>query len=164
MYHVGDRIVYPMHGAGVIEAIEEKVILGEKKNYYVVRIPLGDMKVLVPIDNCSEIGIRDVICRDDADRVIDSFEIFDDEVTNNWNKRYRENMEKLRSGNIFEIAGVVNSLMCRDREKGLSTGERKMLSSAKQILLSELVLAKEISEFEIEEMINTRIDKMLEPS
>jgi len=164
MYHVGDRIVYPMHGAGVIEAIEEKVILGEKKNYYVVRIPLGDMKVLVPIDNCSEIGIRDVVCRDDADRVIDSFEIFDDEVTNNWNKRYRENMEKLRSGNIFEIAGVVNSLMCRDREKGLSTGERKMLSSAKQILLSELVLAKEISEFEIEEMINTRIDKMLEPS
>lgn len=159
MYQVGDRIVYPMHGAGVIEAIEEKTILGEKKNYYIVRIPLGNMKVLVPIDNCDEIGIRDVICRDDADKVIESFEVFDDEVTNNWNKRYRENMEKLRSGNIFDIAGVVNSLMCRDREKGLSTGERKMLSSAKQILLSELVLAKGTDEDSIEKMINTNLNK-----
>jgi CarD family transcriptional regulator len=164
MYQVGDRIVYPMHGAGVIEAIEEKTILGEKKDYYVVRIPLGNMKVLVPIDNCCEIGIRDVVCRDDADKVIDSFEIFDDEITNNWNKRYRENMEKLKSGNIFEIAGVVNSLMCRNREKGLSTGERKMLSSAKQILLSELVLATETDELSIERMINSRIDKIFELS
>lgn len=164
MYHVGDRIVYPMHGAGIIEAIEEKVILGEKREYYVVRIPLGNMKVLVPIKNCTDIGIRDVVCRNDADKVIESFEIFDDDVTNNWNKRYRENMEKLKTGNIFETANVVNSLMCRDREKGLSTGERKMLSSAKQILLSELVLATENDETQIEEMINHRIDKIFELS
>lgn len=164
MYQVGDRIVYPMHGAGVIEAIEEKVILGEKKEYYVVRIPMGNMKVLVPINNCCEIGIRDVICKDEANKVIDSFEDFDDDVTNNWNKRYRENMEKLKTGNIFEIADVVSSLMCRDREKGLSTGERKMLSSAKQILLSELVLAIETDETSIETEINTRIDKIFELS
>ena len=162
MYQVGDRIVYPMHGAGVIEAIEEKVILGEKKEYYVVKIPLGNMKVLVPINNCGEIGIRDVICKDEATKVIASFEEFDDDVTNNWNKRYRENMEKLKSGNVFEIADVVSSLMYRDREKGLSTGERKMLTSAKQILLSELVLATETDENSIESMINTRIDKIFE--
>ena len=94
MFSIGDKIVYPMHGAGIIESIEEKEILGEKKRYYVVKIPVGDMKVMIPINNVDGIGIRDVIDRKDADKVFKSLETSCDEQTSNWNKRYRENMFK----------------------------------------------------------------------
>lgn len=154
MFNVGDKIVYPMHGAGVIESIEEKEILGQRQNYYVVKMPVGDMKVLIPTSNVGDIGIREVISTQDVEKV---FKILGDQsinVTNNWNKRYRENMTKIKSGNIFEVADVVRTLMLREREKGLSTGERKMLNSARQILISELVLAKNVNQFEIENTIN----------
>jgi len=155
MFSVGDKIVYPMHGAGVIESIEEREILGQRQNYYVVKMPVGDMKVMIPTRNVDDIGIREVINVQDVERV---FEILCDQscnVTSNWNKRYRENMTKIKSGNIFEVADVVRSLMIREKEKGLSTGERKMLNSARQILISELVLAKNSSQFEIENTINS---------
>lgn len=154
MFNVGDKIVYPMHGAGVIESIEEKEILGQKQRYYVVKIPIGDMKVMIPTNNVEDIGIREVIGVQDVDKV---FEILQDQsvnVTNNWNKRYRENMIKIKSGDIYEVADVVRVLMLREKEKGLSTGERKMLNSARQILVSELVLAKGMEEIEIENIIN----------
>ena len=154
MFSVGDKIVYPMHGAGVIESIEEREILGEKHNYYVVKMPVGDLKVMIPTHNCDDIGIREIISLKDVDRV---FEILQDQsinVTSNWNKRYRENMTKIKSGNVFEVADVVRTLMIREKEKGLSTGERKMLNSARQILISELVLAKGTNQFEVENSIN----------
>lgn len=154
MFSVGDKIVYPMHGAGVIESIEEREILGRKQNYYVMKMPVGDMKVMVPTHNVEGIGIREVICGRDVDKV---YEILQDQsinVTNNWNKRYRENMSKIKSGNIYEVADVVRILMKRDKEKGLSTGERKMLNSARQILISELVLAEDTDQNEIETVIN----------
>lgn len=154
MYNIGDKIVYPMHGAGVIESIEEKEILGQRQSYYIMKMPIGDMKVMIPTHNISGIGIRDVVTSKDVERV---FEILSDQrlnVSTNWNKRYRENMVKIKSGNIFEVADVVRSLMIREKEKGLSTGERKMLSSAKQILVSELVLAKNMKQLEIEGLIN----------
>ncbi len=153
MYNVGDRIVYPMHGAGVIESIEEKEILGSKQSYYVVRIPVGDMKVMIPTKNVKGIGIREVISEQDADRVFTVLGMGNNCASSNWNKRYRENMVKIKSGNIYEVADVVRSLMVRDKEKGLSTGERKMLASAKQILISELVLAKNMNAIEIEKII-----------
>jgi CarD family transcriptional regulator len=153
MYNVGDRIVYPMHGAGIIESIEEKEILGNKQSYYVVRIPVGDMKVMIPTKNVNGIGIREVISEQDADRVFSVLGKESSCSTSNWNKRYRENMVKIKSGNIYEVADVVRSLMLREREKGLSTGERKMLNSAKQILISELVLAKNMNAVEIEKII-----------
>lgn len=157
MFSIGDKVVYPMHGAGIIEAIEEKEILGERKRYYVMKMPIGDMKVMIPINNVDCIGIRDVIDRNDADKVFKVLELRCDEQSANWNKRYRENMSKIKSGNIFEVAGVVKSLVLRERTKGLSTGERKMLNSAKQILISELVLAKNMKPAEVEDLINTRI-------
>lgn len=153
MYNVGDRIVYPMHGAGVIESIEEKEILGSKQSYYVVKIPIGDMKVMIPTKNVKGIGIREVISEQDADRVFTVLGMENNNATSNWNKRYRENMTKIKSGNIYEVADVVRSLMLRENEKGLSTGERKMLASAKQILISELVLAKNMNAIEIEKII-----------
>lgn len=154
MFNVGDKIVYPMHGAGVIESIEEKEILGSKQNYYVMKMPVGDMKVMIPTLNVEGIGIREIIDSHEVDKV---YEILQDQsinVTNNWNKRYRENMTKIKSGNIYEVADVVRILMIRDREKGLSTGERKMLNSARQIMISELVLAEGTDPDEIETAIN----------
>ena len=114
MYNVGDRIVYPMHGAGVIESIEEKEILGNKQSYYVVRIPVGDMKVMIPTKNVMGIGIREVISEQDADRVFSVLGMETSSSTSNWNKRYRENMVKIKSGNIYEVADVVRSLMLRE--------------------------------------------------
>lgn len=154
MYNVGDRIVYPMHGAGVIEAIEEKEILGQKQSYYVLKMPIGDMKVLIPTNNVDDIGIREVACQSDVDKVFVILKNNSANVNNNWNKRYRENMAKIKTGNIFEVADVVRALMLRENKKGLSTGERKMLNSARQILISELVLAKNMDHVEIEEMID----------
>ncbi|MCR4436761.1 MAG: CarD family transcriptional regulator [Clostridiales bacterium] len=153
MFNVGDKIVYPMHGAGIIESIEEKEILGLKQPYYIVKMPLGDMKLMIPTQNVEGTGIREVIGIQDVEKV---FKILGDQnvnVTSNWNKRYRENMIKIKSGNIFEVADVVRSLMKREKEKGLSTGERKILNSAKQILISELVLAKNGNPLEIESWI-----------
>jgi len=155
MYNVGDKIVYPMHGAGIIESIEEREILGQKQSYYVLKMPIGDMKVMIPTQNVDDIGIRGIIGLQEVDKV---FEILQDRsvnVTSNWNKRYRENMSKIKSGNIFEVADVVRVLMLREMKKGLSTGERKMLNSARQILISELVLAKGVNQLEIEKTIDS---------
>jgi CarD family transcriptional regulator len=160
MYNVGDRIVYPMHGAGVIESIEEKEILGQKQSYYVMKMPIGDMKVMIPTNNVDDIGIREVICLSDVDKVFGILQDHSINVTNNWNKRYRENMTKIKSGDIFEVADVVRVLMIRERTKGLSTGERKMLNSARQILISELVLAKNMNHVEIEEIIDGMMDTL----
>lgn len=148
MFNVGDKVVYPMHGAGIIEAIEEKEILGEKKNYYIMRIPIGDMKVMIPMDNVDEIGLRDVVDDKAIDLVLGILRDDQTDMSTNWNRRYRANLDKIKSGDIYEIADVVRNLMIRDSEKGLSTGERKMLDNAKQILISELVLAKELNQEE----------------
>ncbi len=158
MYNVGDKIVYPMHGAGVIESIEEREILGERRSYYVMKMPIGDMKVMIPTLNVDGIGIREIINDTEADRVFAILGEQNGAVNSNWNKRYRENMTKLKTGSIYEIADVVRSLMIREKEKGLSTGERKMLNSARQILISELVLAKGANQFEIESRISYYIN------
>jgi CarD family transcriptional regulator len=157
MFEVGDKVVYPMHGAGIIESIEEKEILGEKKKYYVMKMPFGEMKVMIPIGNANDIGIRDVIDKSIADEVFCSLELKNPIQTSNWNKRYRENMSKIKSGDVFDVAEVVRDLILRERVKGLSTGERKMLNNAKKILISELVLAEGMKPSEVEDLINDKI-------
>ncbi|HOA55080.1 MAG: CarD family transcriptional regulator [Acetivibrionales bacterium] len=159
MFSVGDKVVYPMHGAGVIESIEEREILGHRQNYYVLRMPLGDMKVMIPTQNVQDIGIREVIDSCDVCKVYEILQDHEVNVTNNWNKRYRENMSKIRSGNIYEVADVVRILMKRDKEKGLSTGEKKMLNSAKQILISELILAEDSEEVDVESIVNSYLSE-----
>ena len=154
MFSIGDKIAYPMHGAGVIESIEEKEILGKKQHYYVMKMPVGNMKVMIPTKNVKGIGLRDIIDDEGVKKVFDILHKNDINVSNNWNKRYRENMSKIKSGNIFEVARVVRTLMLRDNRKGLSTGERKMFNNAKQILVSELVLAKNLESEQVEVMIS----------
>ena len=161
MYKIGDSVVYPMHGAGVIEDIEQKEILGKEQSYYVVRMPIGDMKVMVPMENAQGVGMRDVIDKKKAQEVLKSFRTVETDVIQNWNKRFRENMVKIKSGDVFEVAAVVKSLMLRDRQKGLSTGERKMLSNAKQILISEIVVATGIDHSSIEEKLYGMVDEEL---
>ena len=156
MFNVGDKIVYPMHGAGTIDAIEQKDILGEKQEYYIIKMP-GEVKVMVPTAKASSIGVRSVINKDEAGKVLEVLEANETEMPNNWNKRYKENMEKMKSGNVYEIADVVRNLSYKQKEKGLSTGEKKMLSNAKQILVSELVLAEHASENEVEDLIENKI-------
>ena len=156
MFNVGDKIVYPMHGAGTIDAIEEKDILGEKQNYYIIKMP-GEVKVMVPTSKAQEIGVRNVINKDEAGKVLQVLSADETEMSQNWNKRYKENMEKMKSGSIYEVADVVRNLSYKQKEKGLSTGEKKMLNNAKQILVSELVLAEHASEDEVESLIENKI-------
>ena len=158
MFNVGDKIVYPMHGAGVIDSIEEKDILGEKQSYYILKMP-GEVKVMVPTAKAEEVGVRNIIDKNSADAVIGVLEQDKTAMDKNWNKRYRDNMEKMKSGDIYEIADVVRNLSFKQKEKGtLSTGEKKMLLNAKQILVSELVLAEHSSKEEIEKLIDNKID------
>jgi CarD family transcriptional regulator len=141
MFSLGDKVVYPMHGAGVIETVEKKEILGEVKNYYVLKMPIGEMKLMIPVDNVNNIGLRRII---DNGLVGKVYEILKQGAVlndSNWNKRYRDNMLKMKTGDIFEVAQVVRDLTYRDREKGLSTGEKKMLVSAKQMIVSEIALS-----------------------
>lgn len=158
MYTIGDRVLYPMHGAGIITSVEDRDILGEIKQYFVMKMPVDEIEVLIPIESLERIGVRDIISGDQAEDVLRDFKEYSIEFNSNWNKRYRENMGKIRSGNIYEVAHVVKTLMVRDRDKGLSAGERKMLVSAKRIMVSELILATHTEEAAIEE----KIDKIIE--
>ena len=157
MFNIGDKVVYPMHGAGIIDSIEEKEILGDKRKYYILKLPLRNMKVMIPLDNVDSMGLREVISQKEVEQVMAVLNDDKTKMPKNWNRRYRANMDKIKSGDIYEVAGVVRNLMLRDKEKGLSTGERKMLNNAKQILISELVLVNDSDEVSVEELINDAI-------
>lgn len=161
MFNVGDKIVYPMHGAGVIDAIEEKDILGEKQAYYILKMP-GEVKVMVPTAKAEEIGVRSIIDKSSAEKVFRALESDETEMSMNWNKRYRDNMDKMKSGDIYKVADVVRNLSFKQKEKGLSTGEKKMLNNAKQILVSELVLTEHATQDEIEQMVDSKISTSYE--
>lgn len=154
MFNVGDKVVYPMHGAGIIEAVEEREVLGKSQQYYIMRMPIGDMKVMIPVDNGEDVGLRDVVSEEELAEVFRILRAEKSKMSQNWNRRYRANAEKLKTGDIFEVAEVVRNLTIRDKEKGLSTGERKMLDNARQILVSELVLARDIEEAEANKLID----------
>ncbi|WP_313341265.1 CarD family transcriptional regulator [Sedimentibacter sp.] len=141
MFKLGDKVVYPMHGAGVIETMESKEILGVIKSYYVLKMPIGEMKLMIPVDNVNNIGLRNIIEKDKVEKVYDILRQAAVLNDSNWNKRYRDNLVKMKTGDIFAVAQVVRDLTYRDREKGLSTGEKKMLVSAKQMLISEIALS-----------------------
>jgi CarD family transcriptional regulator len=159
MFLIGDKVVYPMHGAGIIEDIEERKILGEIKRYYILQVPFGDMKIMIPVSNTEEVGVRCIVSEIELCPVMTLLGEKVTEMSENWNKRYRENMEKLKTGNIYEVAEVVRNLMLTDRDKRLSTGERKMLSNAKQILISEMILVQGITQQEAVDIINSAVFK-----
>ncbi|MBO5975812.1 MAG: CarD family transcriptional regulator [Oscillospiraceae bacterium] len=157
MYKIGDRIAHPLHGAGTISAIESRRINGINRDYYMMHIPVGDMTVMIPTETCAIIGIRPVIDGARAAVILSSIPDIEISDNTNWNKRYRENMVRIKSGDLLEVAAVIKSLIYRDNERGLSTGERKMLHSAKQIFISELVIAMGIAYEEAENLLFSAI-------
>ena len=157
MFQVGDKIVHPMHGAGVVDSIVSKKVNGVVREYYILKIPVGGMLVMIPTENSREIGVRPVMDKEKTDRLLEAMPGIQVENVQNWNQRYRENMMRIKSGDLMEVARVVKSLMMRDGARGLSTGERKMLHSAKQILISELVLSQNASYEDMEPRINTAL-------
>ena len=140
MFSIGDLVVHPMHGAGVIDDIVRERVAGTTKEYYVFKMPMGGLILKIPTENSQAIGIRKVISKAEADELLEEIPAIAVEHNANWNKRYQENLLRLKSGDLREVAQVIKGLMRRDTLRGLSTGERKMLHSAKQIMISELVL------------------------
>ncbi len=153
MYDIGDKIVYPLHGAGIIEAIEERVIMGKKQKYYIMRINACNMTVMIPMQNCTEIGVRDIMTREEAKKVLESFKNEPVHMDDNWNRRQRENLVKIKSGDVYQVLSVLKELLLRDKTKGLSTSERKMLTNAKQIIISELVMSEVATKEDIESIM-----------
>jgi len=154
LFNIGDKVVYPMHGAGVIESIEEREILGLKRDYYVMNLSIGEMKVMIPLDNAFQVGLREVISREELEKVYNILKEPYTTSTSNWNRRYSGNLEKIKTGNILEIAEVVKNLFYREKEKGLSAGEKKMLESAKRMLLSEIIMVDDLEEKADNELID----------
>ncbi len=157
MFNIGDKVVYPLHGAGIIEGIENKEVLGKNKEYYVLNLPIGEMKIMLPLDNIENLGLRDIESNETVSKVFSLLSEKQSEMSNNWNRRYRDNMEKIKTGDICEVAEVVRDLMIMDDEKGLSTGEKKMLKNTKQILISELALIYDKDWHEVEKQIDDKV-------
>lgn len=158
MLGVGDKVVYPMYGAGVIEAIEEHEVLGQKQQYYVMTMPCGAMKVMIPMKNVDNVGLRAVIDTTEVNGVAKVLRQTPPQFKTNWNRRFNVNLSKMKSGSIYEVAEVVRNLMMQDKVKKLSTGERRLLNTARQILISELVLACDKDESSVEKWIDNLVD------
>lgn len=142
MFQIGDLIVHPMHGAGIIDDVVQEKVAGKVKEYYVFKMPVGGLVLKIPTANCQAIGIRSIISEAEAEAFFAGIPALEVESSANWNKRYQENLLRLKSGDLNEVARVVKGLMRRDSRRGLSTGERKMLHNAKQIILSEISLVE----------------------
>jgi CarD family transcriptional regulator len=154
MFGKGDKIVYPLYGAGVIEDLEEKEIDGDTQTYYVLRIPVGNLKIMISASKAESLGIREIYAKGEMLKVMESVTQEPINMPDNWNQRYKENMERIKSGRLNEVALVFRNLLVREKERGLSTAEKKMMTTAKQIILSELILSQEVEKSQAEEMLS----------
>ena len=154
MYKVGDKVVYPHHGAGTVVKKEQREVLGQKREYLTIKILHNDMTVNVPAENCETVGLRKVINEDTVKEVVKALTGTGTTMPKNWNRRFKHNRDKMKTGDIFELAEVVRNLSLRDRDKGLSTGEKQMFVKAKKILISELMYAKGMDEEETAEWLD----------
>jgi CarD family transcriptional regulator len=154
LYKVGDKVVYPHHGAGTVVKKEKRDVLGEKREYLTIKILHNDMTVNVPSENAEKVGLRKVIGEDMVKVVVKALTGGGTQMPKNWNRRFKHNRDKMKTGDILELAEVVRNLSLRDREKGLSTGEKQMFVKAKKILASELMYAKDMDEEEAAEWLD----------
>ena len=156
-FAVGDKVVYPHHGAAIIEGKEKRPFEGKKTDYFVLRITYGDLKVSIPVDKADEIGLREVINDEEVEEVFTVLRKKEARMPTNWSRRFKNHVEKLKSGDIYQVAEVVRNLSLREADKGLSAGEKRMLARARQILVSELVFALNVDE----ETADSRLDDVL---
>ena len=155
MFGKGDKIVYPMHGAGVIEGLEEKQIDGKAATYYILSIPIGNLTITVSSQKAEVLGIRSVTTKEEALNILASIKEIPCDIPENWNKRYEYNLEKIKSGEMGQVLEVYICLYLREREKGLSSLEKKLLSTSKQVLLSELIVSQNIEKEAAEDMLKS---------
>ncbi len=151
MFNVGDRVVYPMYGAGVIESIEDRVIDGKNLTYYVLNISVGNLKIMVSRDKAEKGGLRAICAADEVRSIVNEAKPI--EMSDNWNIRYKDNMEKLKTGDLFKITEVFKTLILRERNKSLSSVEKKLMGTAKQIILSEIILSQNVDKPGAEEFL-----------
>jgi CarD family transcriptional regulator len=163
LYKVGDKVVYPHHGAGTVVKREKREVLGEKREYLTIKILHNDMTVNVPADNAERVGLRKVIDEEAVKKVVKYLTSGGTEMPKNWNRRFKHNRDKMKTGDIYELAEVVRNLALRDGEKGLSTGEKQMYVKAKKILASELMYAKTMSEDEALEWLEETLTEGAKP-
>ena len=156
-FGVGDKVVYPHHGAATIEKKEKKDVFGKKQDYLVLRLAYGDLTLMVPADNAEEIGLRDVINDEEVEEVFAVLRKKEARMPTNWSRRFKNHVEKLKSGDIYQVAEVVRNLTIREKDKGLSAGEKRMLGKARQILVSELTFALKMDE----ETAEAKLDEVL---
>ena len=156
-FAVGDKVVYPHHGAAIIEGKEKRAFDGKKTDYFILRITYGDLKVSIPVDKADEIGLRDVINDEEVEEVFAVLRKKEARMPTNWSRRFKNHVEKLKSGDIYQVAEVVRNLSLREADKGLSAGEKRMLARARQILVSELTFALNVDE----ETAELRLDDVL---
>ena len=154
MFRKGDTVVHPEHGAAVIEDLRERDFLGERKKYFVLRLAYGDLTLMVPVDSTQDVGLRNVVAKKEVNKVLDVLRQDESKMASNWSRRFKNNIEKLRSGDIYQVAEVVRNLAIRERAKGLSAGEKRMLTKARQILVSELTFAAGVKEEKAEAMLD----------
>ena len=158
MFRIGDMVAHPMHGAGVIDSIVTERIAGSEQDYYVFRMPVGGLVLKIPTASSGLVGLRNILDPGRAARLLSDMAALEvDRFTGSWNQRYRENMLKLKSGDLYEVARVIKSLLYRENERGLSTGERKILRTAKQILISEMVLSTGEDYGELEQQVHLAV-------
>ena len=157
-YKVGDHVVYPHHGAGKVIKKETKTLLGEEREYLTIKILHNDMTVMVPTENAGKAGLRRVIDDEAVQRVLAVLTDDVSQMPKNWNRRFKHNRDKIKTGDVYELAEVVRNLAIREADKGLSTGEKQMFTRAKKILASELMYALEMEEGEAEEHIDSLIE------
>lgn len=159
LYKVGDKVVYPHHGAGTVVKKESRTVLGEEREYLTIQILHNDMTVNVPAENAERVGLRKVIDEDMVEQVLLVLHGDGTNMPKNWNRRFKYNRDKMKTGDIFELSEVVRNLSLRDQEKGLSTGEKQMYTRAKKILASELMYALDMESESAEEHIDTLIEE-----
>ncbi len=158
-YKVGDKVVYPHHGAGKVLKKEKKEVLGDKREYLTIKILHNDMTVMVPTESADRAGLRRVIGEEAVERVLAVLREDMSAMPKNWNRRFKHNRDKMKTGDIFELAEVVRNLAIRDFQKGLSTGEKQMFTRAKKILSSELMYALEMDEEEAEQHLDNLLEE-----
>jgi len=158
VFRKGDTVVHPEHGAAVIEELRDREFLGEKRKYLVLRVAYGDLTLMIPVDSTDEVGLRQVVSKSEVKKVLAVLREDESVMAANWSRRFKNNMEKLHSGDPYQVAEVLRNLAIRDREKGLSAGEKRMIQKARQILISELSYATGKTEEDAE----TMIDEVLE--
>jgi CarD family transcriptional regulator len=146
LFQIGDRVFYPMHGAGIVKNIEDREVLGERKTYYILQFPINNMTVMLPTDNVERVGLREIVDKESLLEVESLLRKQEEASSDNWNQRFRQNANMLKSGDIFAAAQVFKSLILRNRQKALSTGEKKMLDDAKQYLISEIALVHNVKQ------------------